>query len=84
MTYTIDVHPEAQAEIEALPPHALRTLTEVFALLELAPWSGPSVNAANPDAPLRNLAFGAGAGILTYLIMEREQEVHLVSLLWAG
>lgn len=85
MTYTIEVHPEAQAAIEALPPRGLHALVEVFALLELSPWTGPSVNPlANPDAPLRNLPFGAANGMVTYLVLEREREVHIVSLLWAG
>ena len=85
MTYTIEVHPEAQAAIEALPAQGLHALVEVFALLELSPWTGPSVNPlANPDAPLRSLPFGAGDGMVAYLILEREQEVHVVSLVWVG
>jgi len=64
VTYTLQVHPEQQAEIEGLPPRALHALFEVFAFLELSPWAGLSVNElANPDAPLRNLPFGAGAGM---------------------
>ena len=84
MSYRIEVHPEAQAEIDALPPQALRSLLEVFALLEISPWSGPSVNEKASDAPLRHLPFAEGAGMATYLILEREQEVHLVALVWAG
>lgn len=60
MAYAIEVHPEAQAAIEALPAQGLHALVEVFALLELSPWTGPSVNPrANPDAPLRDMPFGA-------------------------
>lgn len=84
MTYRIEVHPEAEAEIDALPTHALQSLLEVFALLEVSPWSGRSVNEQASDAPLRHLPFAAGAGMATYLILEREQEVHLVTLVWAG
>jgi hypothetical protein len=85
VAYAIEVHPEAQAAIEALPAPALHALVEVFALLELSPWTGPSVHPlADPDAPLRNLPFGAGDGMVTYLILEREQEVHIASLVWAG
>ncbi|GAY10647.1 hypothetical protein [Pseudonocardia sp. N23] len=85
MTYLLEVYPEAQAEIEGLPPAGLSALIEVFALLDLTPWAGDSVNELrNPDAPLRSLAFGGGSGIVTYLILEREREVHVVSLVWAG
>lgn len=78
------VHAETQAEIDALPEEALHSLLEVFSLLEVSPWSGPSVNEKASDAPLRHLPFAAGAGMATYLILEREQEVHVVTLVWAG
>lgn len=47
--------------------------------------AGKSVNeVANLDAPLRNLPFAGGAELVTYLVLEREQEVHIVSLVRAG
>lgn len=55
-----------------------------WAFLELAPWSGRSVNPErNPDAPVRNLPFGA-AGMLTYLIVEEERRVDVVLITWVS
>ena len=77
MTYSIDIDPQAQESIAALPTDALLALTEAFTLLELSPWSGQSVNAEkNPDAPVRNLPFGR-AGLLTYLVLDDEQRVDV-------
>lgn len=85
MSYTIKVYPEVQVAIANLPPAGRHALAELYTVLELTPWVGPSVNpVVNPDGELRNLPFGPdGAGLLTYLILERDDEVHLVSLLWA-
>jgi hypothetical protein len=60
-------------------------IVEVFALLELPPWIGQSVNElANRTHPGGSCRVGGDAGMLTYLILEREREIHVVSLLWAG
>lgn len=85
MSYTVKVYPEVQAAIAGLPTTGRRALAELYTVLELTPWVGPSINpAVNPDGELRNLSSGpAGAGLLTYLILERDDEVHLVSLPWA-
>jgi hypothetical protein len=48
------------------------------------PWNGRSVNPElNPDGPVRNLPFGA-AGMLTYLIVERDQRVDVLLITWSG
>ncbi|AEA28806.1 hypothetical protein Psed_6725 (plasmid) [Pseudonocardia dioxanivorans CB1190] len=54
-------------------------------MLELAPWGGESLNLANPDAPVRTLAFGAaGEGLVTYLILEAQRRVDVLDVLWLG
>ncbi len=84
MSYSLDIDPNAQDAIAALSAHALVALAEAFAVLELIPWSGRSVNPEqNPDGPVRNLPFG-GAGMLTYLVLEEEQRVDVLLITWAG
>ena len=85
MSYSIDIDPEAQDAIAALPHHALLGLAEAFAALEVAPWStGRSVNAErNPGSGVRNLPFSA-AGMITYLIVEHERRVDILLVTWAG
>lgn len=84
MSYSIDIDSRAQDAIAALPAAALPALAEAIVVLELVPWSGRSVNPElNPEAPVRNLPFGA-AGMLTYLIVERDQRVDVLLITWSG
>ncbi|MGH3612234.1 MAG: hypothetical protein ACRDRK_06445 [Pseudonocardia sp.] len=84
MSYSIDIDPGAQDTIAALPASALPLLAEAFAVLELVPWSGRSVNPErNPDAAVRNLPFGE-VGMLTYLIVEQERRVDVLLVTWVG
>jgi hypothetical protein len=84
LTYSIDIDPQAQESIAALPTDALLALAEAFTLLELSPWGSRSVNAEkNSDAPVRNLPFGR-AGLLTYLVLDDEQRVDVLLIAWAG
>jgi hypothetical protein len=82
VSYSIDIDPAAQDAIAALPQPALIALAEALTVLELTPWSGRSVNPErDPDAPVRNLPFGA-SGMLTYLILERDQRVDILLITW--
>lgn len=82
MSYSIDIDPDARDAIAALPQAALIALAEALTVLELTPWSGRSVNPErDPDAPVRNLPFGA-AGMLTYLILDRDQRIDILLITW--
>ena len=83
--YQVSVDEQSRAQIEALPAVALAGFAEVRAMLELAPWGGESLNLANPDAPVRTLAFGAAhEGLVTYLILEAQRRVDVLDVLWLG
>ena len=72
-------------QLAALPAEALSGYAEVLHVLELAPWNGRPYNEEKPDAPMRELVFGAhGEGTVTYLVLEREGEVHMLVVQWAG
>ena len=81
--YRVVLDEETEAQIEALPYEALAPLAELLDVLSLAPWNGDTLNDANPDAPLRSWAFGR-AGLLTYLILEDQQRVDLIRVVWVG
>lgn len=70
-------------ELEILPRDALIALSEVVALMEVAPWSGEAYNRMRPEAAMRTLAFG-GAGLAIYLVVEDQRVVSLLRVLWAG
>jgi hypothetical protein len=83
--YKTEVYPDAQDQIAALSPAAQVKLSEAIAVLQLVPWNGVSVNKKNPDGALRQLMFGpVGAGMVTYLVLEDQREVHIVKVLWLG
>ena len=53
--------------------------------LELVPWNGKSINEDNPDGEVRQMTFGPHAeGIVTYMILERDREVHVLLIQWVG
>ena len=72
-------------QVAALPDQALAAYAEVLDVLQLAPWKGQPQHAANPDAPVRRWAFGSSyAGQVVYLILEEQQEVHLLLVQYWG
>lgn len=83
--YELGLAPEVSAAVAVLPPVGLRALAEVFAVLEVAPWSGPPYNDDNPDGAMRHLVFGpGGSGEIVYVILENSRQVEAVSLVWFG
>jgi hypothetical protein len=83
--YRIVPDPSVSEQVAALPNNALAAFAEMLDLLQLAPWKGQPQHTANPDAPVRRLAFGPGhAGQVVYLILEDQQEVHLLIVQYWG
>ncbi len=80
------VVPDAQTseQIAALPVAALPWLAQAWDVLELVPaTAGRPYNDTKPDGPMRELVFGpAGAGTITYLLLEDQREVHLLVVQW--
>ena len=83
MAYEIEMDLQARAQVRELPVEALKDLAEAMVVLQVAPWSGDSLRRGKPDGPVRTLAFGA-AGMITYLILEDQQIVDVLSIFWAG
>jgi hypothetical protein len=83
--YKIEIYPDALDQIGALSVAAQRILSEVLAAIQLVPWNGPSASEQNPDGALRRFLFGPeGAGMVTYLVLDDQREVHVVQVLWIG
>jgi hypothetical protein len=83
--YRVTTDERSQPRIEALPPDAQAPFAEARVVLEVSPWSGESLNAANPDAGVRTLTFGPiGQGLITYLILEDQRRVDILDVLWLG
>jgi hypothetical protein len=83
VAYEVEVDLEAREQIAALPAGALLALAEALAMLELTPWNGPPLNKNHPDGEVRTLPFG-GAGLITYLILDDQERVDVLKVLWMG
>lgn len=51
--YRDETDPDVHQQIDSLPAHALSDYAELRVVLEVSPWSGESLNNANPDALVR-------------------------------
>lgn len=83
--YTLRSSDQVDDQVAHLPREALAGFAESRAVLEVAPWSGDSINHADRNAPVRSWTFGPeGRGAIYYLIQERDRLVDLLDVLWAG
>ena len=81
MTYALDVDRLAQDQINALPAEAARALSVVWTFLQLTLWAGQALHAAHPRRAVRTVPF-ASLGLVTYLILEDQQRVDVLAVLW--
>jgi len=83
--YRVEPDATVAEQIDALPYEALLGYAEALGVMELAPWSGRSLNEVNPDAEVRQLVFGLGGdGLVTYLVLERDRWVDVLDVQWVG
>ena len=83
MAYEIIVDPVAQAGIQALPAEVRPALDEVMTVISMVPWRADPINDDNPDGEVRQVVF-AGSGMVTFLIVEHDREVHVLTVQWVG
>ena len=84
MVYTLDIDPEAQEQIHALPHEALVALGEAFEVLTPVPERGSPLNPANPDGGLFQLTFGQGLRLITYLLLTSQDRVGVPLVTWVS
>jgi hypothetical protein len=54
-----------------------------MAFLELTPWAGAPCRADKPDGNMRTMPFGKRSeGMATYVILEQQRRVVVVSVTW--
>jgi hypothetical protein len=84
VAYTLDIDPAAREQIRALPADALTALVKAFEVLALVPERGQSLNPANPDGAVRQLVFGDGKGLITYLLLTDQDRVDVLVVTWVS
>ena len=82
--YSVDIDAEVSEQVEALPPTALLAFAELMVVREPAPCSGDPFNRKHPERNMRTMTFGDdGAGLVVYLVIEDQQRVSLLRVIWA-
>lgn len=82
--YKVESDDEAGYQVAALAKAALLAYASLIDLVALHPWSGEPLRGTDPDSPMRTHTFGDGAGLAVYLILEDQQRVVVLRVLWSG
>lgn len=83
MAYQLDLTDEVWHYLLTLPKDGRDLVSDALRVLELVPWNGPALYADKPDSPLRRLTFGPpGAGFVVYQIVEHDDRVDVLQLVW--
>lgn len=81
MSYRVEFHASALAQLDGLPPEAFDALVDQVVKLVDAPWDA---QALSPDEPqFRQGQFG-GLGLLSFFVDDREQVLRIFDVTWAG
>jgi hypothetical protein len=80
--YTVETDGQAQQQVDALPAEALTAYAELRVMLETSPWSGAPYRRENPTGGLRMQTFGAGRGLVVYLILDDQRRVDILQVHW--
>ncbi len=81
--HRVETYPEARDQIAVLPDDALAGYAEALGVMALIPWNGEPINKDNSTGSVRTLPFGA-AGMVTYLILEDQRRVDVITVVWVG
>jgi hypothetical protein len=83
--YKVESDDQAGHQVAALPEDALVAYASLIDLVALHPWSGEPLRGTDSTSPMRTHTFGHnGTGLAIYLILEDQQRVVVLRVLWAG
>jgi plasmid stabilization system protein ParE len=80
--YEVTFSDEATAGAAALPQHARKALADLVELLAVDPEVGRPYR--GPSSDLRTIATAAGELLVVWLVLETQQRVEVLRLLWLG
>lgn len=80
--YRVTLVDEARAVVAVLPDDALKALTDLLSLLSIEPYTGRLY--AGPGTDLRTLATADGRLLAIWLVLDDQQRVEILRLLWLG
>jgi plasmid stabilization system protein ParE len=80
--YEVNLFDEARTTLAGLPPDALKSLAELFDLLAIQPYAGRLYG--RPSSDLRTIALADGRILAVWLVLEDQQRVEILRILWLG
>ena len=81
--YSYEQTAEVADALESMPVELLGHFAELITFLELTPWAGQPYQPRNPGGSLRKMTFGPnGEALATYVILEEQRRIVVVSLIW--
>jgi hypothetical protein len=81
--YSYEQTGEVAESLQAMPVELLAHFAELITFLELTPWAGQPYQPGNPAGGMRKMTFGPnGEALATYVILEDQRRVVVVSLIW--
>ena len=80
--YEVTFSEEARADAAVLPHDALKALADLIDLLTVNPEVGRPYRGSGSD--LRTIAVAEGELLVVWLVLEAQQRVEVLRLLWLG
>lgn len=81
--YSYEQTADVAESLQVMPVELLGSFAELITFLELTPWAGQPYQPGNPAGGLRKMSFGPdGEALATYVILEEQRRVVVVSLVW--
>lgn len=81
MSYRVEFHASALAQLHGLPPSAFDALVESVSKLVSAPWETQTLDRDEPN--LRQCIFG-DLGLLSFHIDDGRELIRIFDVTWAG
>ena len=81
MSYRVEFHASALAQLQGLPPPAFDASVERVSKLVGAPWDSQSLDRDEPT--FRQCIFG-GLGLLSFHIDDHHELIRIFDVTWAG
>ncbi|MEV4266787.1 hypothetical protein [Kribbella sp. NPDC049584] len=81
MTYRVEFHASALAQLQGLPPSAFDGLVERVTTLVGAPWETQILDQDEPN--FRQCIFG-GLGLLSFHVDDSRELIRIFDVTWAG
>jgi mRNA-degrading endonuclease RelE of RelBE toxin-antitoxin system len=81
VSYRVEFHASALAQLQGLPPSAFDALVERVTKLVDAPWETQALKPDEPD--FRQCIFG-GLGLLSFHINDSHELIRIFDVTWAG